>query len=103
MRWGGGWGRGGVGWPRVTQFRVFGPFSLRFTAGHPFWPSILKAIYARSWVLTHKSGSPTGVWGWGNHPMGWGGVGGRGGVGWPRVTQFQPKRNKSGILAPGSE
>ena len=63
MGWGGGWGRGGVRWPHVTQFRVFGPFPLRFTAGHPFLPPIPKALYTRWWVLAHKSGSPTCVWG----------------------------------------
>jgi hypothetical protein len=107
LGWVGRWGRGGVRWPRVNQFRVFGPCSPRFLAGHPFWPPIPapipKALYARSWVLTHKWGSPTCVWGWGNPPMGWGGGWGRGGVRWPRVTQFQAKINKSGILAPESE
>jgi hypothetical protein len=61
------------------MFRVYGPFPLRFTTRHPFWPPVPKAIYARRWVLTQKWGSPTCVWGWGNHPRGWG-VGGGGEV-----------------------
>jgi hypothetical protein len=93
MGWGGGLGRGGLTCPRVAQFRVFGQFRLRFTAGHPFWPPIPKAIYARWLVLTHKCGSSTCVWGWGNQPMGWGGGWGRGGLTCPRVAQFQPKTN----------
>jgi hypothetical protein len=69
----------------------------------PFWPPIPKALYAHWWVLTHKWGSPTCVWGWWNHPLGWGGGWGRGGVRWPRMAQIQAKCNKSGILVPGSE
>jgi hypothetical protein len=103
MGWGGWWGRGGLTCPRVAQCRLFGPYSVRFIAGHPCWPPIPKALYARWWVLTHKCGSPTCLWGWGNHPMGWGGRWGRGGLTCPRVAQFQAKTNKSGILAPGSE
>ena len=86
--------------PGTGHGRVFGPFPLRFPAGHPFWPPISKALYGRWWVLTHKWGPPTCVWEWGNRPMGWGGEWGRGGVRWPRVTQFQTKINKSGNLAP---
>ena len=32
--------------PRVTQFRLFGPFPLRFIARHPFRPPVPEALYA---------------------------------------------------------
>jgi hypothetical protein len=36
------------------MLRVFGPFPLRFPAGHPVRPPIPKALYGRWWALTHK-------------------------------------------------
>ena len=54
MGWGGAWGRVRVRCPRVAQFRLFCPFPLRFPAGHPFWPPILKALYTHWWATTHR-------------------------------------------------